>query len=197
VDLLVVAGENGRGRSHGAGKGIIRGHEESVRRSTMGDLGEALIRDTRKRLVEAYPEQVRAALATLDEDEIWARPNSSSNSVGNLVLHLVGSTRHFLGRGVGGSEYVRQRPDEFVERVPRAELERRLEEMVTEATRILDALEPGGLLETSDLGGETHTRVALLLRVAHHWSVHTGQILFAVKARHEGRLDEIWTRTMR
>jgi hypothetical protein len=39
----------------------------------MGDVGEALIRDTRKRVVEAYPAQVRAPLATLDEDDIWTR----------------------------------------------------------------------------------------------------------------------------
>jgi hypothetical protein len=33
--------------------------------------------------------------------------------------------------------------------------------------------------------------------VAHHWSVHTGQILHAAKALREGALDEVWVRTMK
>jgi uncharacterized damage-inducible protein DinB len=163
----------------------------------MSEAGRALIEDTRKRLVEAYPAQLREALATLSDDELWARPNASSNSVGNLVLHLAGSTHHFLGRGVGGSPYVRERPAEFTAQVSREELVRRLDEVVEEAGRILDGLDPTDLRETTDRLGETHTVAALLLRVAHHWSVHTGQILFAAKARHEAALDEVWTRTMR
>lgn len=163
----------------------------------MSELGEVLIDDTRKRLVEAYPAQLRTALETLSDDEIWWRPNPAANSVGTLVLHLIGSTHHFLGRGVGGGHYERDRPAEFQERVSRQELDRRLEEVVGGAGRILDDLDAGELLETSDRTGDTHTLAALLLRVAHHWSVHTGQVVSAAKARHEGRLDEIWTRTMR
>jgi uncharacterized damage-inducible protein DinB len=163
----------------------------------MVELGRTLIEDTRKRLVEAYPAQLRGALAVLSDDELWAKPNASSNSVGHLVLHLVGSTRHFLGRGVGGTDYERDRAAEFTDRVAREALERQLEEAVAETGRVLAALDPGDLLETSDRLGETHTVAALLLRVAHHWSVHTGQILFATKALREGALDEIWIHTMR
>jgi uncharacterized damage-inducible protein DinB len=163
----------------------------------VSELGRALIGDTRKRMVEAYPAQLRAALESLTDDEIWWRPNAAANSVGTLVLHLVGSTRHFLGRGVGGRDYERDRPAEFQERVSREELERRLEEVVLDTGRILDELDAGQLLQTSDRVGDGHTVAALLLRVAHHWSVHTGQIVAAAKALHEGRLDEIWMRTMR
>jgi uncharacterized damage-inducible protein DinB len=163
----------------------------------MNELGPTLIEDTRKRLVDAYPAQVRAALATLSDEQIWWRPSPATNSVGTLVLHLVGSTHHFLGRGVGGSGYARDRPAEFVERVSREELERRFAEVVAETGRVLDGLDPGQLLQVSDRVGETHTVAALLLRVAHHWSVHSGQILSATKALREGTLDDIWIRTMR
>ena len=163
----------------------------------MSELGQTLIEDTRKRLVDAYPAQVRAALETLSDDQVWWRPNPAANSVGTLILHLVGSTHHFLGRGVGDSEYTRDRPAEFVEHVSRDELERRLAEVVAETGRVLDGLDPGALLQTSDRVGETHTTAALLLRVAHHWSVHSGQILSATKALREGTLDDVWIRTMR
>src|SRR2546425_3678765 len=84
----------------------------------MDDLARALLEDARKRLVGGYPAQVRAALDTLTDDQVWWRANATSNSVGNLVLHVCGSTRHFLGRGVGGSDYQR---DRLLEHAPRSE----------------------------------------------------------------------------
>jgi uncharacterized damage-inducible protein DinB len=164
----------------------------------MDELGKALIDDVRKRLA-GYPAMVRAALEVLDDAQIWARPHASANSVGNLVLHLCGSTRHFLGRGVGGSDYRRDRPAEFAEKgpLPRAELLRAIEDTVAEADRVLAGVEPGLLLEVKDVAGETHTVLALLLRTAHHWGVHAGQIVYAAKALKEAPFDELWRKTMR
>jgi uncharacterized damage-inducible protein DinB len=165
----------------------------------MEELARALMEDVRKRLVKGYPEQVRSALDALADEQVWWRPNPASNSVGNLVLHVCGSTRHFLGRGVGGSDYQRDRPAEFAEKgpLPRVELRRVLDGTVTEVERVLAALEPGRLLEVSTRAGEPQTVLALLLRTAHHWAVHTGQIVFAAKALKEGAFDELWMKTMR
>jgi uncharacterized damage-inducible protein DinB len=164
----------------------------------MDDLGRAFLEDARKRLLSGYPAQVRAALLTLTDEQLWWRANSTCNSVGNLVLHLCGSTRHFLGRGVGGSDYRRNRPQEFAEKGPlsRPELLRVLEETVAETGRVLDALEPGRLLEVSDRAGDPQTLLALVQRTAHHWAAHTGQIIYATKALREGAFDELWMKTM-
>ena len=164
----------------------------------MDDLGLLLIAEVRHRLVKGFPEQVRTALAALSDDEIWARHNEASNSLGNLVVHLCGSTRHFLGRGVGGTDYVRDRPGEFAERgpIPREELLRRLDETVAEAERVLDGLSPARLLEKADRTGKPFTMAELLLRVSHHWAVHVGQIVFDVKARKPGAFEELWMKTM-
>lgn len=165
----------------------------------MSDLARAVIEDVRKRVLTGYPGQVRAALDSLSDDQVWARANATSNSVGNLVLHVCGSTRHFLGRGVGGSDYRRDRPREFEEKgpLPRGELLRVLEETVAEAERTLASLDPERLLETSTHLEESHTLLHLLLRTAHHWGVHTGQIVYAAKALREGVFDELWMKTMR
>jgi uncharacterized damage-inducible protein DinB len=164
----------------------------------MDELGRSLIADARHRIVSGLPAQIRASLEALDEAEIWHRPNEKSNSVGNLVLHLCGSTRHFLGRGVGGSDFQRDRPAEFAEKgpIPKAELLKRLDETVAESERVLDNLDPSRLMETSDRAGQPTTLAQLLLRVAHHWSLHTGQIVFDVKARKPGAFDELWMATM-
>jgi hypothetical protein len=164
----------------------------------MSELGRALVDDVRKRVVSGYPAQVRAALESLTDEQIWGRPNPRSNSVGNLVLHVCGSTRHFLGRGVGGSGYVRNRRQEFAEKgpMPRGELLAVFEETVAEADRTLGAVDPDRLLETSHRAGDPQTVLALLLRTAHHWGVHTGQIVYAAKAMKEGVFDELWMKTM-
>jgi uncharacterized damage-inducible protein DinB len=165
----------------------------------MTDLARTLVEDVRKRVVSGYPAQVRAALDSLTDEQIWWRANAASNSVGNLVLHVCGSTRHFLGRGVGGSEYRRDRPREFAERGPvaRAELLRVLEETVAEADATLAGVEAARLLEVSNRAGDPQTILALLLRTAHHWGVHTGQIVYAAKAMKEGAFDDLWSKTMR
>ncbi len=162
------------------------------------DLARALIEDVRRRVVSGYPAQVRAALDSLRDEQIWGRANDSSNSVGNLVLHVCGSTRHFLGRGVGGSDYRRDRPREFAEKgpLPREELLRVLEDTVAEAERTINSVDPLRLLEVSTRVGEPQTLLALLLRTAHHWGVHTGQIVYAAKALKEGAFDELWMKTM-
>jgi uncharacterized damage-inducible protein DinB len=164
----------------------------------MTDLARALLADVRKRVVSGYPAQVRAALESLTDEQVWGRHNASSNSVGNLVLHVCGSTRHFLGRGVGGSDYRRDRQREFAERgpLPRAQLLAVLEETVADAERTLAAVDPDRLLEVSDRAGDPQTLLALILRTAHHWGVHTGQIVYAAKAMREGAFDELWMKTM-
>jgi hypothetical protein len=150
----------------------------------MDDIGTALVSEVRQRLVTAMPAQVRTAVEGLTDEQVWWRPNDASNSIGNLVLHVCGSTRHFLGRGVGGSDYVRDRPAEFAARgpIPRAELLRLLDDTVAEVAGVLETLDPRRLMETSDRAGEPFTVLTLLLRVSHHWAVHSGQILYAAKA---------------
>jgi uncharacterized damage-inducible protein DinB len=164
----------------------------------MRELARAILDDVRKRVVSGYPAQVRAAIDSLTDEQVWGRANAGSNSVGNLVLHVCGSTRHFLGRGVGGTEYKRNRPQEFAERgpLPRTDLLRVLEDTVAEADRTLAALDPDRLLEVSTRAGEAQTVLALLLRTAHHWAIHTGQIVYAAKAMKEGAFDELWLKTM-
>jgi len=164
----------------------------------MAGLESLLIEEVRHRIVSAFPEQVRVALASLTDAEVWARPNEKSNSVGNLVVHLCGSSRHFLGRLVGGSDYLRDRDGEFARRDPlaRAALLRLLEETVDEHARVLSALRPENLLEVKEGARKPFTVTELLLRVSHHWAVHTGQIVFHAKGLHPEAFDELWMKTM-
>jgi uncharacterized damage-inducible protein DinB len=162
------------------------------------ELGETVLAEVKVRLVSGFPAQVRAALDALSEEQVWWRPNDDSNSIGNLVLHTCGSTRHFVGKGVGGSDYARDRPKEFAEKGPVSieELRRILDETVTETERILDGLKPDRLRDERTGLDKPYTVLALLLRTSHHWAVHVGQIVYAAKALKQGAFHELWMKTM-
>lgn len=162
------------------------------------ELGRALLDEARERLVNGFPAQVTACLDLLPDQQIWWRANEGSNSIGNLVLHVCGSSRHFIGRGLGGSGYVRDRPREFAERgpLPKDHLKHLVRETADETGRVLDALDPARLLDVTDRAGEPFTALALVQRTSHHWAVHTGQIVFAAKMLKSGGVNELWYETM-
>lgn len=80
---------------------------------------------------------------------VWWRANEGSNSIGNLLLHLEGSTRAWIIGVAGGFYIARDRQQEFDEReqIPRAALVSRLRQTLTEADRVLARLDAEVLLE--------------------------------------------------
>lgn len=101
---------------------------DTTDRTVLSTILEAL----RSRITKIFPAQIRTCIEQLSDDEIWWRPNESSNSVGNLVLHLSGSLNHYLNRAIGGFAYERDRAAEFAERrrIPKGELLTTFEEIV-------------------------------------------------------------------
>jgi uncharacterized damage-inducible protein DinB len=167
--------------------------------STDFEVGVSFIKEARRRLVHHFPDQVRACLEVLSDEDLWWRPNAEANSIGNLVLHVCGSSRHFVGRGVGGGDYRRDRAAEFSERGPvhRAELIAVFEATVAETAAALDSLAPDRLREVITTVGDEQTVQYLVSRTSHHWAVHTGQIVYATKLRRPGALDELWEKTLK
>ena len=110
----------------------------------MNDIALAALRS---RVTGVLPAQVRAALASVSEEQLWWRPNEKSNSIGNLVLHLTGSLNYYLNRNLGGLDYTRDRAAEFAERrpLPKAELLAHFDEMVSNAEHTFEGLTPGSM----------------------------------------------------
>jgi hypothetical protein len=55
---------------------------------------------------------------------------------------------------------------------------------------------PKKQLVIQDRTGKPLTVAQLLMRVSHHWAMHTGQIVYEVKARKPGGFEELWMKTM-
>src|SRR4051812_23592403 len=65
-----------------------------------------------------------------EEPVLWETSEGTTNSAGNLTLHLEGNLREYVGRLLGGLEYRRTRPEEFARKgVPLAELVARIEDV--------------------------------------------------------------------
>ena len=151
----------------------------------------------RARLVTHQAGQVRTCLEALNEGQLWWRANEESNTIGNLVLHLCGSTRFYIGHGVGNSGYRRNRDAEFAEQGPIAKeaLQAHFDSAMAEADRVLVAFDAERIDDTTDRTGKPTTYTELILNQLLHFTAHTGQIVFATKLIQAGVIHEVWKTT--
>ena len=148
-------------------------------------LGVSLLTDVRALLRSSYLSKIERCFDVLGEDDIWWRVNAASNSIGNLMLHLDGSTRMWMLRVAGGRQIVRDRDAEFAERGPMAKsaLLARLRSTLAEVDEVLATLNETTLLERRP---STQGEVTVLWAVLHgveHFAMHTGQIITLTKLR--------------
>lgn len=150
----------------------------------------------RSRIVNIIPAQIKSCVEELSEEQLWWRPNEQANSVGNLVLHLSGSMRHYLSRSVGGIEYNRDRPAEFAERgpLPKAHLLAIFDETIDQAAEILASFDTARFLDATDDQSYVPTVFDLIYNISIHLATHAGQIVYVTKMLKEGSVDELWIR---
>lgn len=149
----------------------------------MDAVGERFVRAAVHHLKNDFLPKLTEGVALLSEEEIWRRPGKTTNSIGNLLLHLEGNIRQHIISGVGGTEDVRVRHREFSadEGATGEELLANLEQTVHEACRVLENLDPADLTNVLEVQGNRTFVLDDILHVVEHFSYHTGQILFAVK----------------
>ena len=158
------------------------------------NLSDVALAALRSRISRILPAQIKTCVEELTEEQLWWRPNEQTNSVGNLVLHVSGSIRHYLSRGVGGIEYRRDRPAEFAERgpIPKAQLLATFDETIAQAATTLDSFDNSRFLEPTDEPNYLPTVFDLIFNISIHLATHAGQIVYVTKMLKEGSLDELW-----
>ena len=127
--------------------------------------------------------RIEDCLGRLSYEQIWTRGGDAENAVGNLVLHLCGNVTQWIGSGVAGRPDHRQRDAEFAARadVQPAELASRIRAVVDDAAFVIRALDPARLTERILPQNYDVTVLEAIYHVVEHFSMHTGQILFATK----------------
>ncbi|HEY0159353.1 MAG TPA: DinB family protein [Thermoanaerobaculia bacterium] len=162
-------------------------------------MNDVILSALHTRTTGVFPAQIRAALEKLTDEQVWTRPNESSNSIGNLLLHLTGSLNYYLNRNLGALDYTRDREAEFAERrnLPKAELLALFDDMVANAERTFDALTPERLGDPSP-EPTMHSIVAQdLINALAHLAFHAGQIVWIAKMFDGNAVDEVWIRSHR
>jgi uncharacterized damage-inducible protein DinB len=119
----------------------------------------------------------------LSPEQVWARGGENQNAVGNLVLHLCGNVRQWIVSGVGGKPDIRQRDLEFSARggAGTGELLERLRATVAEAVQVIGSVSQERLPERLRIQKYDVSVMEAIYHVVEHFSMHTGQIIFATK----------------
>jgi len=137
-------------------------------------------------------EKIQVCVGLLTEDELWWRANESSNSVGNLLLHLRGNLSQWVLSGVGGEPYERRRWEEFAARGAgaRQELLDQLSTVVADCRRVIRSSRPEQLSAPCTIQGYETDGLYAVFHAIEHFGYHTGQIVFVAKEL-AGRRAEI------
>jgi hypothetical protein len=138
---------------------------------------------SRMKLLEQYWPRMKQCVESLTDEQVWWRPNESSNSVGNLILHLNGNVTQWIIASFNRLEDKRDRPAEFAanEGTTRAELIAKLGATVDEAGKVLGRLTEAELTATYEIQGFTVSGLQAVYQVVEHFGLHYGQVLYITK----------------
>jgi uncharacterized damage-inducible protein DinB len=132
---------------------------------------------------EENPPRIKNCLNRLSEAEVWQKPNSQSNSIGNLILHLYGNITQYAVASLGGQPDKRQRDLEFSTRggISKEELLKLIQDAAHQAVETMRNCSSEELLRKRMVQGFEYSGIGIIIHVTEHFSYHTGQIAFWTK----------------
>jgi hypothetical protein len=162
--------------------------------TTDNPAARALLREVSGRMQQLL-ERAEHCFRQLDEEQVWYRAHPLDNSIGNLVLHVVGSLGQWVLSGLGGADAARDRPAEFraAGGPGKAELQALLARTIAACRQVIDSLPPESLVERRRIQGTDSSVSYAVVGAAAHTALHVGQMLFITKALRGDRYQESWT----
>ncbi|MEM9556604.1 MAG: DinB family protein [Acidobacteriota bacterium] len=151
--------------------------------------------DLAARYLEEYLDKICATIDGLSHEQIWWRPTSDSNSIGNLLMHLAGNLRLWIGNHLGGGDFVRDRSGEFAAdgELDAPQLVAGLAAAVEHCAAVLRALDDDSLETVTTVQGYTVDGLGIAFHATEHMSYHCGQIVqLAKQLRGEGHGIELY-----
>jgi uncharacterized damage-inducible protein DinB len=127
--------------------------------------------------------RLRTCVESLTDEQIWWRPNPSSNSIGNLMLHLNGNVTQWIIASFTRTGSHRDRPAEFsrTEGIPRQELVQTLTATMERVADVLSQVTEADLLAPMEIQGYRTTGLEAIYHVVEHFALHYGQIAYITK----------------
>ena len=125
---------------------------------------------------------VSTCLGMLSQEQVWQRSSENVNSVGNLVLHLCGNMRQWIGFGIGGQDDIRQRDAEFAAKDgPKADIAALFEKTVADSVETIASVPAERLVQRIVPQGKEVSVLDAIYQVTGHLQEHAGQIVFVTK----------------
>jgi hypothetical protein len=151
------------------------------------------LKQTSERFKEAF-ERIFKAIRQLDQQQIWARPSSESNSVGIILQHLNGNLNQLVCAGIGGSEFHRNRPEEFREhpQITKDEILAKVSHLDRAVENVIAGIQPDSLHSPRRIQESEVTVMAALYKALTHLEFHEGQILYIAKLLLNEKYVGIW-----
>jgi hypothetical protein len=148
------------------------------------DVSSLFLEFSRRKLFEHYWPRLRACVEPLTSEQVWWRPNSASNGIGNLILHLNGNVRQWLVVSFNRWEDDRNRPTEFAAEsgLTPAQLLDCLGATMHEANQVLARLTEADLTAPYDIQGYHVSGLEAVYQVVEHFGLHYGQIAYISKS---------------
>ena len=127
--------------------------------------------------------RIHDCIRLLSEDQVWSRGNENSNSVANLVLHLIGNLGQWVVSGVGGAADQRDRDSEFqtLSGITREELSTRLKSRMDQVADVIEKVPAYRLLEMVSPQGYSLPVMEVITHITEHFYHHGGQIMLLTK----------------
>ncbi len=126
---------------------------------------------------------IKICLDKLPENVVWQKPNASTNSIGNLILHLCGNITQYGIASLQNAEDNRNRDEEFsiAAGYNKEELFQKLESTVNKAKKTFTETPILELLRKRTVQGFEFSGMGNIIHVVEHFSYHTGQIALWTK----------------
>ncbi|MDH7445694.1 DinB family protein [Aquimarina sp. 2201CG14-23] len=149
-------------------------------------MSEEVINEFTEQIIYRLNESTRMVTISfnqLSENDIWKRFNESSNSIGNLILHLCGNITQYAISSLGNKEDKRERDAEFSaqEGFSKKELLYKLTNIVEEAKEVIQDCTYSEWMRKREVQGFNFSGIGIAIHVTEHYSYHTGQIAFWTK----------------
>ncbi len=134
-------------------------------------IGGILVRElsSLRQEIEAYP----------NDADVWRVVPGISNPSGTLALHLAGNLQHFVGRVLGGTDYVRNRDLEFSARgLTKAEVVAKINDAISTVEQTFRRVDQA-VLESEYPEAVAKVRLNtgdFLIHLASHLGYHLGQV---------------------
>lgn len=136
-----------------------------------------------RRIIEEGLSRIIQCVDQLNDEQLWYKHNSNTNSIGNIILHLCGNVKQYIESGIGQQPDFRDRPSEFLpsSQINREELINKITSVANNANKVIQRINEDALSEDRKVQGFDENVLSIIIHVIEHFSYHVGQITFFTK----------------